>query len=127
MKIGKEVFELIFPKDTFEWFEITDSDSDENNVYITLTEKDIPPLDDETEYKKIISKKFHDITIVDFPLRGKRANLTFRRRYWKIEGQKEYIKRDIKLCAPGTQLETEFADFLKGASREVRNILDEYC
>lgn len=127
MKISKEVFELIFPKDTFEWFEITDSNSDENNVYITLTEKDLPPLNNETENKKIIAKKFHNITITDFPLRGKRVNLTFRRRYWKLEGQKEYLKRDIELCAPGTQLETEFAAFLKGASREVRGILDEYC
>jgi len=120
MKISKEMFELIFPKDTFEWFEITDSNSDENNVYITLTEKDLPPLNDEVKNKKIVAKKFHDITIIDFPLRGKRVNLTFRRRYWKLEGQKEYLKRDIKLCAPGTQLEQEFADFLKDASRDKR-------
>jgi len=39
--------------------------------------------------------------------------LTFRRRYWKIERQKEYLKRDIQLSFLGTQLEKEFADFLK--------------
>jgi len=39
--------------------------------------------------------------------------LTFRRRYWQVDGRKGYLKRDIKLCFPGTQLEKEFARFLK--------------
>ena len=75
-----------------------------------MEEKDNPPI---KENQKIIARKFHDITITDFPLRGRRTLLTFRRRYWKIEGQKEYLKRDIPLAFPGTQLEKEFADFLK--------------
>ncbi len=110
----KKIFELIFPKGTFEWFEITDGRSDEKNTCITLAEKDIPPLTEENKDQKIIAKKWHDITVTDFPLRGKRTLLTFRRRYWKLEGQKEYLKRDIKLMFPGTQLEQEFAAFLKG-------------
>lgn len=114
MEIKQEIFELIFPKGTFEWFEITDGKTDAQNTYLTLTEKDIPPLTKENENKKIIAKKLHDITITDFPLRGKRTLLTFRRRYWKLEGQKEYLKRDIKLAFEGTQLEQEFAGFLKG-------------
>ena len=113
MEIKKEILELIFPKGTFEWFEITDGKTDEKNTYITLTEKDLPPLTDENKDKKVIAKKLNDITVTDFPLRGKRALLTFRRRYWKLEGQKEYLKRDIKLMFPGTQLEQEFAAFLK--------------
>ena len=113
MEIKKEILELIFPKGTFEWFEITDGRSDEKNTCITLTEKDIPPLTEENKDKKIIAKKLHDITVTDFPLRGKRTLLTFRRRYWKLEGQKEYLKQDIKLMFPGTQLEQEFAAFLK--------------
>ena len=113
MEIKKEILELIFPKGTFEWFEITDGKTDEKNTYITLTEKDLPPLTDENKDKKAIAKKLNDITVTDFPLRGKRALLTFRRRYWKLEGQKEYLKRDIKLMFPGTQLEQEFAFFLK--------------
>ena len=114
MEIKKEILELIFPKGTFEWFEITDGKADEKNTYITLTEKDLPPLTEENKDKKIIAKKLHDITVTDFPLRGKRTLLTFRRRYWKLEGQKEYLKRDVKLMFPGTQLEQEFAAFLKG-------------
>jgi len=113
MEIKKEIFELIFPKGTFEWFDIIDGKSDEQNTYITLQEKDIPPLSKENKDKKIIARKFHDITITDFPLRGKRTQLTFRRRYWQIEGQTEYLKRDIQLAFAGTRLEQEFAVFLK--------------
>jgi len=113
MQIEKTIFEIIFPKGTFEWFDVVDGHSDENNVFITLEEKNIPPIIGDIKNKKIMAVKFQDITITDFPLRGKRTLLTFRRRYWRVEGQKEYLKRDIKLNFPGTQLEKEFADFLK--------------
>jgi len=113
MEIKKEVFELIFPEGVFEWFEITDGQCDGRDTSITLTEKDIPPLSQEDQNKKIIARKFHDITITDFPLRGKRTLLTFRRRYWKLKGQTEYLKRDIQLAFVGTRLEQEFAVFLK--------------
>lgn len=120
MQITKEIFDLIFPQGASEWFELTEGRSDEKNVYITLEEKDIPPLLE--DHKKIVTRKFHDITITDFPLRGKRTLLTIRRRYWKVEGEQEYLKRDIQLTFPGTQLETEFADFLKetcGGNRDL--------
>jgi hypothetical protein len=116
MHLEKEIYELIFPQGTFDHFTLVSGKSDEETAYITLEEKDNPPLTKKHAGKKITGKKFHEITITDFPLRGKRTALTFRRRYWKVEGQKEYLKRDIKLTFPGTQLETEFAAFLKGAS-----------
>src|SRR3989338_2424597 len=112
MQITKEIFELIFPKGLFDWFNLVEGRSDENNVYVSLEEKDLPPLTEANKNKKITARKFHDITITDFPLRGKRTLLTFRRRYWQIEGEETYLKRDIQLCFPGTQLEQEFARFL---------------
>jgi hypothetical protein len=115
MQITKEIFDLIFPQGTSDWFELKEGRSDDLNVYITLEEKDLPPLLEADKDKKIIARKFHDITITDFPLRGKRTLLTIRRRYWKVKGKKKYLKRDIKLTFPGTQLETEFANFLKEA------------
>ena len=121
MQITKEVFDLIFPKGTAEWFDIKEGSSDEDNARITLEEKDIPPLTDANKEKKIVAKKFHDITITDFPLRGKRTVLTFRRRYWKIEGEKEYLKRDIQLAFTGTQLAKEFAAFLKRRRKTLRS------
>ena len=113
MQLTKELFELIFPRDIFDWFELTSGKSDETTTWITFVEKDIPPLSPENQDKKIIARKFRDITISDFPLRGKRVLITFRRRYWRVEGQKEYLKRDIQLTFPGTQLEKKFAVFLK--------------
>ncbi len=111
MEIQQKVLEIFFPKGVFEWFDLVDGTIiDDDNIKVTLQEKDISPVD---EIQKIIARKFHDITITDFPIRGRRTLLTFRRRYWKIERQKEYLKRDIQLSFLGTQLEKEFADFLK--------------
>lgn len=124
MQLTKEVFELIFPKGIFEWFDLTAGRSKDNIAHITFVEKDIPPLTENHKNKKIIARKFHDITITDFPLRGRRAILTFRRRYWKIEGEQQYLKREIKLTFPGTQLAKEFALFLKaGGGRSTSGAL----
>ena len=111
--LTKQTLGIFFPKDTFEWFEITASSVDDNNVHITLQEKNIPPLAAVDQGQKVEAKGFNDITITDFPIRGKRALLTFRRRYWQVEGRAGYLKNDIKLNFPGTQLENEFAIFLK--------------
>ena len=113
MKIEKSILEIIFPKDTFKYFDLTKGHSDKDNIYITLEEKHIPPVIEELKDKKIKAKKFHDITITDFPIRGRRTLLTFRLRYWQVEGREEYLKKDIKMNFPGTQLEEEFARFLK--------------
>ena len=113
MNKTKSALELFLPAGTLEWFEVKSWNRTEDNVRIILEEKNIPPTREEHKNKKIISKGFHNITITDFPIRGKRGLLTFKRRYWQIENEKELLKRDIKLCFPGTQLEKEFADFLK--------------
>jgi len=91
------------------------------------TQKNNPPLTPELQNKTVESKGFKDITITDFPLRGRRLTLTFRRRYWHVEGEDSYLKRDIPLCAPGTQLSIEFADFLKDASRDKRRFFGVDC
>lgn len=109
------IIQLLFPENIFQWFDMVSGKKDDKTISIVFEEKNIPPVSDKN--KKIISKGFTDITINDFPIRGRKALLTFRRRYWQIEGQKKLLKRDIKLCFPGTQLEKEFADFLKADSR----------
>lgn len=113
MTIEKSTLSLILPEGIFEWFDIIESKKDEENLQIVFEEKNIPPLTEKLKNRKIESKGFKKITITDFPVRGKRTLLTFKRRYWQVSGQKEYLKRDIRLCFPGTQLEREFADFLK--------------
>jgi hypothetical protein len=105
--------EIFLPEGVSEWFDIVKYDKDENDIRIVLEEKNIPPVTEEDKDKQVLSKGFFDITITDFPLRGRRTLLTFRRRYWQIEGQNKLLKRDIQFAFPGTQLEKEFADFLK--------------
>lgn len=103
------VLSLVLPQNTLNWFDITSSRADEEVVYITLVEKNNPPK----HKSNLVFKGYKTITITDFPIRGKRANLTFRRRYWKDPRTKKLITNDISLAFPGTKLEREFADFLK--------------
>jgi hypothetical protein len=127
VSIEASVLALFLPAGTLEWFELVEGMQTDDGIRLVLEEKNVPPLRPEHEGKYVSSKGFYDITITDFPIRGKRASLVFRRRRWKVEGEKELLKRDIPLCAPDTGLETEFADFLKGASRDTRELFDEHC
>lgn len=108
-----QLLELMLPDGIFEWFDVTDSSRTEELLSVTLTEKNIPPLSLEDKGKQVESKGFKEITITDFPIRGRRVLLTFRRRYWQMKGSDHLLKRDIVLSAEGTQLEKEFASFLK--------------
>ena len=126
MTINEQALELFLPEKTLEWFNVKSYSKEENDTRIILEEKNNPPIADKLKDEKIISKGFYDITITDFPIRGKRALLTFRRRRWQVEGQKELLKNDIKLCFPGTQLEREFADFLKDGGGERSGIPNFY-
>lgn len=107
------VLECFLPPGTLEWFNILNVEKDDKVIKLVLQEKNIPPLPESYQGKKPISKGFKNITISDFPIRGRKVLLTFRRRYWKIEGKKKLLKRDIKLTADGTLLEEEFGLFLK--------------
>ena len=108
------VLGLFLPHGVLEWFDVVDGSMDGDNLRIVLEEKNNPPFT--KPGTPVISKGFKDITITDFPIRGRRALLTFRRRYWQLAGHTELLKRDIPLTFPGTQLETEFAHFLKATS-----------
>ena len=126
MTINDKVLELFLPEGTLEWFDIKDCSKEEECIKIILEEKNIPPVTEELKDKKIISKGFNEITVTDFPARGRKTQLIFRRRKWQIAGQKELLKRNIKLCFPGTQLDKEFADFLKEKDRTAPDVAQEY-
>ena len=111
--INTTLLEFILPQDTLIWFDIIDASKTNEQIHIFLEEKNNPPLPDNYNDETILSKGFKKITISDYPLRGRKTLLTFRRRRWKIEGQEKLLKRDIRLTAEGTLLEKEFAEFLK--------------
>lgn len=127
MELLQQLVGWMLPAGTLEWFDLTDSKGTQTDLHVVLTEKNNPPLTPELQNRKVESKGFKDITITDFPVRGKRLTLTFRRRYWQVEGKSSYLKRDIPMCAPGTSLSVEFASFLKGASADTRDLFNEYC
>jgi hypothetical protein len=79
-------------------------------------EKIKPP--EEFDAFELASKGFQDeITIQDFPLRGKYVYLHIKRRRWTNKTTGEIIKRDWQLVAKGTRMTQEFAAFLKEINR----------
>jgi len=111
--IAEEVFSFFLPNDVLTWFTIASGTKNQSHIHIVLEEKNNPPVPKEHIGKQVTSKGFKDITIDDFPVRGRKVSLTFRRRYWQIEGETTLLKRDINIQHEGTQLEKEFANFLK--------------
>jgi hypothetical protein len=117
----RELTSLFLPEGILEYFEYegyriqkkTDGSYDE--MTIILVEKNIAPkLPSEYRDRKISQKGFKEITINDFPIRGKRVKLLLRRRAWQIQGVNELYKKEIpELIFPGTRIEKQFADFLK--------------
>lgn len=106
--------ELFLPDGCLEWFDVKDMEKTTEKIRIILEEKNlVPEIPEEHKGKKVISKGFSELLIDDFPIRGRKAELLFLRRSWEIEGTGKRLKRNIKLCAEGTKLEKEFADFLK--------------
>lgn len=127
VSVEANVLSLFLPEGSLEWFDVVEGRLTDEGITLTLQEKNIPPLREEHEGKQVISKGFYDITLSDFPIRGRRACLVFRRRRWKVEGESELLKRDILLAASGTSLATEFADFLKDKRGDERRFFNRYC
>ena len=115
---------LFLPEKTLEYFDITETELVDGEIRLTLTEKDLPP-----PYEGAGTPRFHkyyNLIVSDFPIRGKPAVLTFRRRYWKVDGKKELLTNDIPLVFPGTKLEAAFASFLKASGGDAASILGKY-
>lgn len=107
----QQVLSFVLPKNTLEYFDVASVNRTDTDMSIILEEKNMPPLEERHRGSPVLSKGFQDITITDFPIRGRKTKITFRRRRWQVGD--ELLKRDIDLCAPGTLLEKEFGDFLK--------------
>ncbi|MEI7594259.1 MAG: transposase [Bacteroidota bacterium] len=112
----KPLIELILPQGLLEYFEVTDCVKSEECYRFYLSEKNIIPK--EYQKDKLTSKGFYDeITIQDFPIRGKAVYLQIKRRKWLNETSGQIVCRDWNLVAKGTRMTEEFATFLKGIIR----------
>lgn len=64
------------------------------------------------------SKGFTEITIQDFPIRGKAVYLKIKRRRWRHKQRPgEIIRNDFSFVAEGSGFTKELSDFLKGTGR----------
>ena len=81
---------------------------EENNI--------IPPDYVSSDYE---SKGFYtEVTIQDFPIRGKAVYLKIKRRRWRHKNNpKDIIRNDYSFVAEGSKLTKELADFLKETGR----------
>ena len=111
-----DLLKLMLPDFLIDNFEIVSVVNSEENLHLYFEEKSKPPKEFDTV--ELVSKGFSDeITIQDFPLRGKFVYLHIKRRRWTNKTTLEIIKRDWQLVAKGTRMTQEFASFLKEINR----------
>jgi len=111
-----ELLKFMLPDFLIDHFEVVSTTQSEEVLHLYFEEKNQPPK----EFSKtpLISKGFLDeITIQDFPLRGRLVYLHIKRRRWTNKETREIVKRDWKLVAKGTRMTQEFATFLKEINR----------
>ncbi len=96
--------------------ELCDVKEKSGYILINLEENNKILLDVEaSEYE---SKGFTEVTLQDFPLRGKSVYLVFKRRRWRHKKDpKIIIRNDFSFVAEGSGLTKELSDFLKGTGR----------
>jgi hypothetical protein len=97
------IIKLLLPEVLVIYFDIVNHSSQEEELHLYFQERNELP----NEYKKgeATSKGFYkEITIQDFPIRGKQVYLHVKRRRWQDNWD---------LVAKGTRMTKEFATFLK--------------
>ena len=108
--------EMILPEGLLNYFEVTQIIKEAENFKIYLSEKNIPPKEYVSD--KLTSKGFFDeITVQDFPIRGKASYLHIKRRKWINETTGDIVFRDWNMVAKGKRMTHEVASFLKVISR----------
>ena len=111
-----ELIKLFLPEFLVDHFDFQRSELKGGILHLYFEEKNVPPV--EFSSRILISKGFHqEITLQDFPLRGKQVYLHIKRRRWTDKTNNEIVQRDWNLVAKGSRLTEEFATFLKAISR----------
>lgn len=112
----KELLSLLLPEGLTDLFDIDRVERKEGQVHLYLVQKNQPPSPHQSG--NVLSKGFFDeITVRDFPLRGKACFLHLKRRKWIDKVTGTVIFHDWTQVAEGTRMTTELAAFLKGFDR----------
>jgi hypothetical protein len=97
-----DLLKFILPDFLVDYFEIVSAVNSEENLDLYFEEKAKPPK--EFDALELVSTGFLDeITIQDFPLRGKFVYFHIKRRRWTNKTTGEIITRDWMLVAKGTR------------------------
>lgn len=110
------ILRLLLPEFLIDFFNITATGNQNGVLHIFFEEKNAIP--EELKSRTLNSKGFMpEITVEDFPLRGKSVKLHIKRRRWLDMNSKEIVQRDWNLVASGTRMTQDFAEFLKKICR----------
>lgn len=107
-----DLLKVLLPELLITHFDIVKHEIRDNVLHFHFEEKIAVPEEFSSEI--VISHGFHkEVTIQDFPIRGKSVYLHIKRRRWLNKNTKIVIQRDWDLVAQGTRMTVEFAAFLK--------------
>lgn len=111
-----ELLKLLLPELLITHFDLNSHQTDKDVLHLHFQEK--PAIPKEFSSKQVIAHGFHkEISIQDFPVRGKKVYLHVKRRRWLDKSTKQVVQRNWTLVAQGTRMTTEFAAFLKEISQ----------
>ena len=111
-----EILKLLLPEFLIDHFEIVKFAEENKILHIYFEEKCTIPQEFST--LMLQSKGFlPEITVDDFPIRGKSVKLHIKRRRWLDVKTNETLQRNWELVAKGTRMTQDFAEFLKKISR----------
>jgi hypothetical protein len=120
--LDKEIISNFLPEGLLAHFTITDvlvlGDVTSKKMFFEIRLEEYNEIlgdYDKTQYE---SKGFTEITIQDFPIRGKAVYLKIKRRRWRHKQKpNEIIRNDFSFVAEGSGFTKELSDFLKGTGR----------
>jgi hypothetical protein len=119
--MGEELLQHVLPSGLLTYFDIIgfnnlcDIKSKKEYYEIVLEEQNKILTD--VNINDFESKGFTEVTLQDFPLRGKPTYLKIRRRRWRHKlDAKLIIRNDFSFMAEGAGFTKELSDFLKGTS-----------
>ncbi len=111
--------ELLLPEGVLEYFDVVTAEKEVEHYVIGLVERNL--RSGEFPKLRLLSHGFHnEITIKDFPIRGKACYQKVKRRRWVNEETGEFISGNWNLVAGGARMTQEFAAFIKELHRQFR-------
>jgi len=126
----EEIIGFFLPPGTLDYFNIESIEVEEgkekylgkygfdDRYTVVFVEKDILPNHPALyKGKHLRTKGYSEKTIEDFPIRGRKTRLRFRRRKWKVSGEEGIIQRKIEITAEGVKYTKEFAFFFEEGNR----------